>query len=158
MASGWPVQRLGRHPQWPNIEGGQRADVNPLTRAIFVWRGSRGGGGGRGDTSGGGGSSGGDGTASRSSSRQRCGLRRMSRPTLEARRREKSRGSTLTVGVLGSHGGSTDRPVLLSGTVPAHGSGTRHDACVRPSVCKECGALFPMRRDAVRSLPVDAAA
>ena len=64
----------------------------------------------------------------------------------------------LAVGVFGSHGGSIGRPVLLTGLVPAPGSGTRYDASVKPGVNKECGSLLPMWHDAVRSLSVDAPA
>ena len=62
------------------------------------------------------------------------------------------------MGVFGRHGGSAGRPVLLTGSVPAPGSGTRYDTRVRSGVRKECGYLLPMWRDAVRSSSVDAAA
>ena len=64
----------------------------------------------------------------------------------------------LAVGVFGSYGGSAGRPVLLPGSVPAPGSGTRYDVRVKPSGNKECGFPLPMWRDAVRSLFIDAAA
>ena len=51
----------------------------------------------------------------------------------------------LAVGVSGSHGGSAGRPVLLPASVPPPpGSGTRHDARVRPGVSKRRSSPLPM--------------
>ena len=79
-------------------------------------------------------------------------------PPLAASEGAKVGSQPLAVGVLGSYGGSAGLPVLLPGSVPAPGSGTRFDARVKPIVNKECGSLLPMWRDAVRSLTVDTAA
>ena len=84
----------------------------------------------------------------------------MARPTLEGPPVAASKGvkvgaQSLAVDVFGSHGGNAGRPVLLPGSVPAPGSGTRHDARMRPDVSEECGSLLQMWRDVVRSLPVD---
>ena len=86
----------------------------------------------------------------------------MVRPTLEAPfasgvGESENWGAALGYGrVLGSNGGSASRPALLSGSVPALGSGTRYDAHVKPGVDKECGPLLPMWCDAVRPLSIDA--
>ena len=66
----------------------------------------------------------------------------MERPTLETPSLEASEGAKvgaqpLAVDVLGSYGGSPGRSVVLPGSVPAPGSGTRYDARVKPGVNKE---------------------
>ena len=118
-------------------------------RAIIAWCGSGGGGGGHDSARGSGGSSGRGGTGSTSSSGLGCGTRHMARPTLEASLEAISEGRRvgdrlLTVDVLGSHGESVRRPVYLQGSIPAPGSGTRHDARVRSGVNEKCGPLLPM--------------
>ena len=70
-------------------------------------------------------------------------------PALEERRVE---ARPLSLGVLGSYGGSEGRPIVLPGLVPALESGMRHDTRVRPGVSEECSVSTPSPEEGLRLL------